>query len=43
MKHTYITPVSEMLEMLLDYSLLEGSLIDEYYGGDNVDPIDGQW
>ena len=43
MKYKYITPESEMLEMLLDYSLLENSLIDDYYGGDNVDPIDGKW
>lgn len=43
MKYRYITPESETLEMLLDYSLLEDSSLVNYYGGDDVDPIDGQW
>lgn len=42
MKYKYITPQSEALEMLLDYCILDDSLIDNY-GGDNTDPIDGEW
>lgn len=42
MKYRYITPESETLGMLLDFCILNDSLTD-YYGGDNVEPIDGQW
>ena len=43
MKYRYITPESETLEMLPGCSLLEDSSLVDYYGGDNVDHIDGQW
>lgn len=43
MKYRYITPEIETLEMLLGYGLLEDSSLVNYYGGDDVDPIDGQW
>ncbi len=42
MKKQYIQPCSEQLPVLLNYSLLEDSLVDTYGGEDSL-PVDGNW
>ena len=45
MKYRYITPESETLEMQFAHCILDDSPADlvDYYGGDDVIPIDGEW
>ena len=42
MKRKYIAPESEQLSMQLSYFLLEDSLVG-FYGGEDADPVDGNW
>lgn len=42
MKHRYITPEIELPQMQPEFCILQDSLVDNY-GGDNVNPIDGEW
>ena len=44
MKQQYKAPKSELTQQELSYLLLENSLvIDNYYGGEDAIPTDGEW
>ena len=44
MKQQYKAPQSELAQQELTYRLLDDSLvIDNYYGGEDATPTDGQW